>query len=203
MPLCRSSFPPASVLLGGNAVLVIGHRGAGKSTLVAALARHGVRVLGDDAVRLRETPGGWEVLPSYPGIRLWPDSTEWLKVDPRELTPMADESDKLRWAPDKLRWAPHADGSPSPLPLLSHLVFLEGPPASGRAEISLSSPRSALLAILEHSFYLSPMSREDGPRFELMGRVVDRYPIHTLRHEQNYTCLDEVIGTFVSAFGAQ
>lgn len=186
----------ASVLLGETAVLLVGHRGAGKSTLVAALARHGVRVLGDDAVLLHETPRGWEVGPSYPGIRLWPDSTEWLKVDPLELTRLADESDKLRWAP-------HAHGPSLSHPLLSHLVFLEGAPTRGKAQIALRSPRSALLAILEHTFYLSPMSREDEPRFELMARVADRYPTYTFRHQQDYTCLGEVIDTFLGAFGAQ
>jgi hypothetical protein len=47
------------------------------------------------------------------------------------------------------------------------------------------------------------MSREDGPRFELMARVADRYPIYTLRHKQDFTCLDEVIDTFMDAFAAQ
>ncbi len=59
----------------GMAVGVIGPKGAGKSSLVAAWARAGVPVAADDIGALaRGDDGSCMVAPGYPRLRLWPDS---------------------------------------------------------------------------------------------------------------------------------
>jgi hypothetical protein len=57
----------SGVALGGKAVLIAGPPGAGKSSLAAALIRHGGQLLSDDAVALRLSDGA---LLAYPGSTL-------------------------------------------------------------------------------------------------------------------------------------
>lgn len=60
--------------INGYAVAFVGTGGAGKSTIVANLARAGHRILSDDIAVLEEASGTFRIRPSYPHIRLWPDS---------------------------------------------------------------------------------------------------------------------------------
>jgi hypothetical protein len=68
----------SAAVINGYAVAFVGGGGAGKSTIVAALARAGHRILSDDIVVLEEASGTFRIKPSYPHIRLWPDSVSVL-----------------------------------------------------------------------------------------------------------------------------
>jgi len=65
----------SAVSVEGRAVLFAGRAGAGKSTLAALLAREGATILADDGVLLEESAGGLRAVPSYPGLRLFSDSS--------------------------------------------------------------------------------------------------------------------------------
>lgn len=65
-----------------GAVGVIGPKGAGKSSLVAAWARAGITVLADDIGALAQDPAGrWTIASAYPRLRLWPDTAAALGID--------------------------------------------------------------------------------------------------------------------------
>jgi hypothetical protein len=87
----------SAAVINGYAVAFVGGNSAGKSTIVAALARAGHRVLSDDIAVLEETSGTFWIKPSYPLIRLWPDSVSILfgtqDALPR-LVPSSDWWDK-------------------------------------------------------------------------------------------------------------
>jgi hypothetical protein len=68
----------SAAVINGYAVAFVGGGGAGKSTIVAALARAGHRILSDDIAVLEEASGIFRIKPSYPHIRLWPDSVSIL-----------------------------------------------------------------------------------------------------------------------------
>jgi hypothetical protein len=87
----------SAAVINGHAVAFVGGGGAGKSTIVAALARAGHRVLSDDIAVLEETSGTFRIKPSYPQIRLWPDSVSILfgtKDALPKLVPSSDWWDK-------------------------------------------------------------------------------------------------------------
>jgi hypothetical protein len=73
-----TAFHASAAVINGYAVAFVGSGGAGKSTIVAALARAGHRVLSDDVAVLEEASGTFRIKPSYPQIRLWPDSVSVL-----------------------------------------------------------------------------------------------------------------------------
>lgn len=65
----------SAVEAGGKSLVLAGPAGAGKSTTAAAFARAGFRVLCDDVLPLvSRADGRFEVQPSYPQLRLWPDA---------------------------------------------------------------------------------------------------------------------------------
>ena len=64
----------SAVTVDGGAVGFLGRAGAGKSTLAAAMARRGARVVTDDALLIEVGPEGPRAIPSYPGLRLWPEA---------------------------------------------------------------------------------------------------------------------------------
>ena len=68
----------SAAVINGCAVAFVGRGGTGKSTIVASLARSGHRILTDDIAVLEEASGTFRIKPSYPHIRLWPDSVSLL-----------------------------------------------------------------------------------------------------------------------------
>jgi hypothetical protein len=68
----------SAAAIRGNAVAFVGPGGAGKSTIVGALAHSGYPILSDDAAVLEETSEEFCIRPTYPHVRLWPDSASIL-----------------------------------------------------------------------------------------------------------------------------
>jgi hypothetical protein len=64
----------SAVQAGAKALALAGPAGAGKSTTAAAFARAGFRVLCDDVLPLVPRADGFDVQPSVPQLRLWPDA---------------------------------------------------------------------------------------------------------------------------------
>jgi hypothetical protein len=71
----------ATVEIDGEAVMMTGASGTGKSTLAAAFLRHGYRVLSDDIAPLMRSADGVRVMPAVRRIRLWEDSAEAARWD--------------------------------------------------------------------------------------------------------------------------
>jgi hypothetical protein len=75
IPLHAASLVPPG---GGGAVAIVGDKGAGKSTLAAALLERGWTLVNDDLTRIAATPGGVIAWPGRGGIRLRPDAAAYL-----------------------------------------------------------------------------------------------------------------------------
>jgi hypothetical protein len=73
------------VQIGDRAVLLVGHKGQGKSTLAAHFHAAGYKILSDDLAPIQFVHGKALVLPGHPQLRLFPDSAESLGLDPSDL----------------------------------------------------------------------------------------------------------------------
>src|SRR5262245_7445645 len=73
----------------GRAVAFLGASGAGKSTLAASLVAAGWRLLADDALVIEDGEDGPTAVPTYPGVRLWPDTAAWLAAGAEPADPDA------------------------------------------------------------------------------------------------------------------
>ncbi|MCH9755761.1 MAG: hypothetical protein K0U37_01040 [Gammaproteobacteria bacterium] len=66
-----------AVKMGAHCISFSGHSGAGKSTLSGAFMRRGYSILADDVCAINSMG---EVIPSFPQIKLWADSSKKLEI---------------------------------------------------------------------------------------------------------------------------
>jgi len=171
----------SAVAIGPGAVVFLGGSGYGKSTLAARLARPGRAVVTDDCCLVTRTASGFHVVPSYPGVRLGPDSVSDIFGDAdREYASVAHYTTKVRVAgegPHDLRF--HAGG----LPLTR--IYVIGSMAELHAATSVAierrTTRAALLDLLNYTFYLDvgdPVRLREG--FQLAADVALRHDVRSL-----------------------
>ncbi len=77
----------SSVEINGKALVLLGQKGMGKSTLTAALLSEGHNFICDDVTALLlNDPSGTQVLPGVPRLRLWADAVRAIGHTPDELS---------------------------------------------------------------------------------------------------------------------
>ncbi len=70
----------SAVSIGGRAIVFLGPKYHGKSTLATALTAAGARLIGDDLIAVSMGPPAM-VLPGVPSVRLWDDAVAALPID--------------------------------------------------------------------------------------------------------------------------
>lgn len=138
----------SAVGVDGVAVLLVGEARSGKSTTAAALAGAGAAVLADDGVLLDSRGSGVWAVPSYPGLRLWPDAAGFAVSRGLTRAPVAPGSEKRRLL--------LPGGAPPPVLPLGVVYSLR---AGGPSGISKLSRRDATLELVRHAFTPDVASR--------------------------------------------
>ena len=69
----------SAVAIGDEAIVFLGPKHHGKSTLATALTAHGARLIGDDLIAVAPGPPAM-VRPGVPSVRLWDDTLDALPV---------------------------------------------------------------------------------------------------------------------------
>ena len=169
-------------------VVVIGDSGMGKSTLASAFALAGGAVLTDDCLSVAFQGERPRAIPSYPGLRLWPDSlTALFPARKAEATPMTHYSDKQRLAPATAIAANAA-------PPIDAILVLQHPETSDSIELSALSPHQACRALIGNAFQLDMGDlRHTHQLLGLAAELARRVPILVLRHPRDYNELPRVV----------
>jgi hypothetical protein len=188
-------FHASAVELPGSAVGFLGGTGRGKSTLAAAFAKRGFRVLTDDCLPV--TPGitGYRVRPWASGIRLWQDSIQAVWGAEVPSTAVAHYTRKQRVA------------APAPSPgkefPLGALYLLQPPRDETAIRIVPIPPREACLELTHQAFLLDP---SDANRlrelFEDVGEMAESYPVHGLSYPRRADALSTVVEAVLAHAGA-
>jgi len=77
----------STVEINGKALVLLGNKGMGKSTLTAALLSEGHNFICDDVTALlMDDPSAIQVLPGIPRLRLWADAVRAIGHTPDELS---------------------------------------------------------------------------------------------------------------------
>ena len=84
----------SAIALHGRGIIVIGDKGQGKTTLALNLLASGGRLLSDDVTALSFAKGRIMVHPGPPLIKAWPDSLNYVGVDPQGCARLFDETEK-------------------------------------------------------------------------------------------------------------
>lgn len=178
----------ASVEVGGGAVMMMGPSRAGKSTLSAALANRGHRLVADDVTVAMPGPDGR--LMAIPAIRrqkLWQDSIDALGLRPgrrlRESRAMTkyENGDAVTYAS-------------APVTLRAVVLLSRFGPAP-EARLERLSPALAFRAIFDN-VYRDNVVHVLGLRprvFQDCGRIATTVPAFTLRRHDRFDDLDGLI----------
>jgi hypothetical protein len=174
----------AAVDVARGAIGFVGETGRGKSTLTGAFEAAGFASLSDDGLVLEHGPDVIQAVPTYPSLRLWPDSVSGVFRSAPDLAPMAHYSDKRRVA--RPSWPAGARSRP----LLS-LYFL-GDPADA-VEVRRVSPREATVTLIENSFQLETSDRRRAAAvLDSSVEIASSVPAFELAYPRDYSRLDEV-----------
>jgi hypothetical protein len=178
----RTVLHASVVALDCAAVAFAGVSGMGKSTLAGAMVkRGGASLVSDDCLVLEENGGGFETVPSYPGLRLWPDVVAAVSGAENGVSRVCHYSRKARV---------ELGFSGARLPL-RRIYLLE------RGEDGVSAARvaglDAMMAVVKSSYVLDPEDREElGRQFASAGRIAGMGLCSRLSYPRELERLGEV-----------
>jgi len=169
----------SAAVSGGGALAFAGKAGWGKSTVCASLAHAGGSPLADDCLVIAGRRGQFFAVPSYPGLRLWPDTVKALgrRVRPGEL--VANYSEKRRIVAER------PGRRPSRIPLRA--IYVLAPPRRGRViRIERIAPREAVGRLLSHTHRLDVTDRNRlTAELEALSSLAARVPVFELAFPRN------------------
>lgn len=179
-----------------GAVAFAGASGRGKSTLVSTFAVDGFEIITDDFLLLRKQGDHLVAVPSYPGLRLWPDTVTTLLGTRLSLPAAAHITTKKElFGPEHLRYS-------SDRVRLSAIYFLESA-GEGVQIYPLRGPE-AFVELVQSSFLLDPSDREalEQQFRELTGLA--KLPLFfRLRYPHSYSALPEVKSAILKHFARE
>lgn len=193
IPLILSRREPlvlhaSAILSDSGAIAFIGTSGQGKSTLAASHGQQGYPLISDDYLVLREDAGAWVAIPSYPGVRLLPKSTDGIFQATPPSAEVASYTSKRRIS--DLELLPFAD-SPSNIQCL--YVLDEEGQAPPSPVVEPISPRAAFMKLVSSSFNLDITDKERLKRqFATLKHIVAALPCFRLRYARDFGALPAV-----------
>ncbi len=181
----------AAVALRAGAVAFLGETGRGKSTLSAGFCRQGSSLLTDDCFVVAVHDGGFLALPSYPGLRLWPETRASLFGATAELGLVAHYTSKERLSGAEGELTFQSD--PAPLKCL----YLLAPPsealANGETTIERVSGHDAFVSLVKYAFMLDITDQGRISRqFTQISRLLEQVPLFRLSYPRDLSLLPAV-----------
>ncbi len=181
------------VVVDGQAIAISGRSGRGKSTLAAAFARKGRRLLSDDITVIRFSADG-DVLavPGSPHVRLNSDSLCAAGLDPARVCDGRRRDEKKIWRREAAEFAPIR---------LSALFRLEVDPEAQEPRLERLFGPGAVLP-LQELVYRFGLGRRLGRGGELAFgalRLAGKVPIHRLVRPQGFDALEAALEKIIGA----
>jgi hypothetical protein len=130
----------SAIVHDGQAVLLLGFSGTGKSTIAGALIQRGHALISDDVVAVDTEALTPRVTGGYPELKMWPDSLLAIGEKPDSLRRLLPDREK--------RSRPVVAFEPGPLPVGAIYVI----ELADRAEVRELSPSEALVELVRHCY---------------------------------------------------
>jgi len=172
----------------------MGMSGMGKSTLAASFGLRGYSILTDDCLLIEEEAGVIKTIPSYPGLRLWPDTISALFEHEPDLQPLAHYTDKKRLVFDQ-----DSFGGSLALSAIYVLKQLDNMPDTADVIIVPLSASEALLETVKHTFQLDVTDHARlGRSFKEYERLAKAIPFFKLIYPRNHAFLPTVTASILN-----
>lgn len=169
-------------------IAFMGMTGAGKSTLAASFGVQGYAVLTDDCLLVEERDQEIMTVPSYPGLRLWPETVMALFEHGPVLHPLAHYTDKKRLLIDQEQFE-------GPLSLRAIYVLAQPDSLQNTNGVTITPlPASdALLETVKHAFQLDITDRRKlGQAFRQYEWLARSIPFFKLSYPREHEFLSSV-----------
>jgi hypothetical protein len=142
----------SAVVLDDGAVAFLGKTGLGKSSLTASFCDRGFRLLTDDCLALKKQGEQLIAIPSYRGVRLWPEMVSSVFQATPTLAPLAHYTDKQRVVPSN----GHLEFCADPIPLKRVYVLATPDETDNTNQITITplTKREALMELVNQTFRL-------------------------------------------------
>ncbi len=189
----------SAVVTPQGALGFVGASGQGKSTLALSFAKRGFPVLADDCLLLEEKGGELIAVPSYPGLRVWPETLSALVGDGAALPLVAHYTSKKRLRLTDFGLRVSAESMP-----LRRMYFLagEGVKQINAPAVERLSLREAFMEILKYAYILDTKDRERlRHQFDCLGRASALAPFYRLAFPRQLSLLPRVQDAILANLG--
>ena len=176
----------STVDLGKRCITLVGHSGAGKSSLASGFVEKGYKLLTDDVSRIEYIDTDYYVYPSYPSQKIWKDGAQHLALQ-------YDPENRVMRQLDKYYINSRERFCDSPKPLVG---IFEIVPSEVHTPRLVQLEKSAVLnALISHSYLQEVIGGKTdvGAHLRFCSRLCESVPVYRImRPYEGFTVLDQV-----------
>lgn len=189
----------SAVVIGEQAIALLGPAGSGKSTTAAAFAGLGYGILAEDVVSLNERGTTFWVQPGYPCIRLWPHSVEALYGTMHELPKLTPTWEKCFLDLTQERYTFHE----RPLPLVAIYMLAARSKDPKAPYVEQLSQAQALMSLVANTYATNLMEKEmRAYEFGLLSRLAVEVPVRQVTPSNSAEHLGRLCDVIIEDFEA-
>jgi len=178
-------FHASALEINESAVIFVGNKGWGKSTLASMLHRRGHNFLADDVVAIDDRNDARHlVIPAFPQIKLWSDAVSSLGDDPERFPTVSSVVDK--------RDCRLVDGYLNhPVPLRA--IYVLGSSGHPAPEIVKLGAQESLIYLIAQSYNArwgkEMFAKESALHLKRCGAIIRNIPVYRLARPRNLELL--------------
>jgi hypothetical protein len=173
----------SAINIQDKAIVFLGDKGYGKSTLAAHFQKRGHHLISDDLVPISFNDKFCETVPGHPKIRLYPDSSQSIGLNPNDL-PRVDERFNKRYIkfPGKFSIKPVRIGCIFVLNLADEIQISNLNSTASFIEIVRNTFLNRFLEVTENSV----------EHFQKTQKIIQSVPVFRLGRPHDFSCMEKV-----------
>lgn len=195
----KSCFPlhGSAAVIDDSCVVLVGHSGAGKSSLSGGFIKDGYKLLTDDVARYELMEDQFTVFHSYPSQKLWKDTIAHLEIDDTNKLRLLDRMDKY-----SLRQTDSFEIKPKQLKAIIEIV----PKEVDAVQILKLNKIESLSTLIMHTYRFEYFNEYENialkhAHFKSVANLVKEIPVFRLFRPKNSFTVDEQVKLIIQTIG--